>query len=66
MAKTTQEVQFDLLDRDDLTPICPHCDAQVHEVYRKATGVAIGQGRATVYFCSKCHRVLGFAQGRMI
>ena len=66
MAKTTSEPPFALVDRDDLIPLCPHCGDGVHEVYRKATGVPIGQGKTTVYFCPSCHRILGFSQSRMI
>jgi uncharacterized protein with PIN domain len=66
MAKSASEVAFALVDREDLTPRCPHCGEGVEEVYRKATGVALGQGRTTIYFCSTCHKVLGFSQGRMI
>lgn len=62
----TQEVPFALVDRADLTPLCPHCGEEVTEVYQKATGVAFGQGRTTMFFCARCHKVLGFSQGRMI
>ena len=65
MAKALKE-PFSLVDREDLVPLCPHCSARLHEVYRRATGVAIGQGRTVTYFCPRCLRVLGFAQGRMI
>jgi predicted RNA-binding Zn-ribbon protein involved in translation (DUF1610 family) len=54
-----------LIDRNDLTPVCPHCDVALNEVYRKGTGVALGQGRTVVYFCPHCQKVLGFAQGRV-
>lgn len=66
MAETTERMPFALVDREDLTPLCPHCGGELHEIYRKATGIALGQGRTTVYFCSSCHNILGFSQGRMI
>jgi hypothetical protein len=66
VAKPSTEAPFALVDRPDLVPVCPHCTSNLHEVYRKGSGVALGQGRTTVYFCSKCRKVLGFAQGRMI
>lgn len=66
MARTGEQVSFALVDREDLSPLCPHCGKEIHEVYRKATGVPLGQGRTTVYFCTTCRKVLGFAQGRMI
>lgn len=66
MAKTSTEAPFSLVDREDLVPLCPHCGAGIHEVYRKGTGLALGQGRTSVYFCSHCRKVLGFSTGRMI
>ena len=36
------------------------------EVYSRAKGVPLGQGRTLMYFCPHCLKVLGFAQGRMI
>lgn len=66
MAKSTTEAPFALVDREDLLPICPHCGTAIQEVYRKAKGVALARGRTNVYFCSHCHRVLGFSTGRMI
>lgn len=66
MAKSSTETPFALVDREDLSPMCPHCGTEVFEVYRKGTGVALGQGRTTIYFCSHCQNVLGFSTGRMI
>lgn len=64
MTKTARE-PWALVDRPDLAPLCPHCEGELHEVYRKGTGVPIGQGKTLIYFCPSCHKVLGFAQGRM-
>lgn len=61
----TAESPFALVDRNDLSPICPHCEDEIAEVYRKGTGIALGQGRTLIYFCPGCHKVLGFAQGRV-
>ena len=55
-----------LIDREDLAPICPHCEHELTEVYRRGTGFPVGQGRTLVYFCPSCRKVLGFAQGRVI
>lgn len=66
MAKGSAEAPFALVDREDLLPVCPHCGAEIYEVYRKGTGVALAQGRTTIYFCSHCRKVLGFSTGRMI
>ena len=61
----TSEAPWALIDRNDLTPLCPHCAREITEVYRRGTGVALGQGRTVVYFCPHCRKVLGFAQGRV-
>jgi hypothetical protein len=55
-----------LVDRTDLAPICPHCEAELTEVFRRGTGSPLGSGRTLVYFCPHCRKILGFAQGRMI
>ena len=55
-----------LIDRPDLAPLCPYCDEELREVYRKGSGFPLAQGRTLAYFCPHCLRVLGFAQGRFI
>jgi hypothetical protein len=62
---TTTQHPWALIDRTDLAPICPHCDAALTEVYRRGTGFPLGEGRTLVYFCPHCRRILGFAQGRV-
>jgi len=64
MARAT-EAAFALVDRTDLTPLCPHCEGELNEVYRKGTGFPLGQGRTLIYFCPNCLRAIGFAQGRV-
>jgi uncharacterized protein with PIN domain len=64
VTKTTT-APWALVDRDDLTPLCPHCSAELHEVHRRGTGFPLAQGRTLVYFCPSCRKVLGFAQGRV-
>lgn len=57
---------FAVVERTDLVPRCPHCNETLPEVYARAKGVPLGQGRTLMYFCPHCLKVLGFAQGRMI
>lgn len=64
MNKTTA-APFSVVERPDLTPVCPYCDHDIDEVYAKAKGFPLAQGRTYVYFCPHCRRVLGFAQGRV-
>lgn len=59
------ETPWALVDRNDLVPLCPHCEGPLNEVYRRGTGFPLGQGRTLVYFCPHCQKVLGFAQGRV-
>jgi hypothetical protein len=46
--------------RDDLVPVCPHCDAEVPEIYARRPGGRFGVGRGFVFFCPHCRKVLGF------
>jgi hypothetical protein len=60
------EVPFSITKRDDLLPKCPHCEAELTEVYAKWRGAGFVEGRNIVYFCPHCLKVLGFGQSRMI
>ena len=62
----TKEVPWALIDRPDLAPLCPHCEHELNEVYRRGRGVPLGQGRTLIYFCPHCLKILGFAQGRFV
>jgi hypothetical protein len=62
---STNQAPWALIDREDLAPICPHCEQALEVVYRRGTGFPLGQGRTLVYFCPHCHKTLGFAQGRV-
>jgi hypothetical protein len=57
---------FTVVKRDDLTPVCPHCEEELAEIYCKADGVAFVVGRNVVFFCPHCSKVLGTGHGRMI
>lgn len=63
---TTPDKYFAIVKRDDLAPICPHCETELREVYKKSKGAGFVVGRNVVYFCPHCRKVLGFGQGRMI
>lgn len=60
------EKPFQIVKREDLSPLCPHCEKELTEVYTRAKGVPFVQGTNVVYFCPHCSKVLGFGQGRMI
>lgn len=56
---------INVIERDDLMPLCPHCEKELKDVYRKSRGAGIIVGRNSVFFCPHCHKVLGFGQSRM-
>lgn len=57
---------FSVVKRDDLLPLCPHCDQQLPEVYVRTKGLGFIEGRNIVFFCPHCSKVLGFGQSRMM
>lgn len=65
MTTTRNKAPWALIDREDLSPVCPHCARELTEVYRRGVGFPLGEGRTLVYFCPHCRRTLGFAQGRV-
>ena len=50
---------LDIEKKDDVRPICPHCQEEMAQVwFRELSGVA---GRRYIYFCSNCRKVLGIS-----
>ncbi|MBT8136448.1 MAG: hypothetical protein KJO54_05450 [Gammaproteobacteria bacterium] len=46
-----------LKQKDDIAPLCPHCEKEIDEVWlRELKGVF---GRRYIYFCSQCRKALG-------
>jgi hypothetical protein len=46
-----------LQQRDDLVPLCPHCEQQLRSFFfRELSGFL---GRRYVYFCGECKKCLG-------
>ena len=46
-----------LEERNEVTPICPHCSAALNVVwFRELQGFL---GRRYIYFCPHCSKVLG-------
>ncbi len=48
-----------ILERNDLSPVCPHCESQLEEVFSKKVKTTLGV--RFVYFCSRCRKVLGLS-----
>jgi hypothetical protein len=57
--------QFTIVVRDDLVPLCPHCEQELPAVHVRRRGVPLFQGRTIVFFCPHCRKVLGFGQERV-
>jgi hypothetical protein len=48
-----------LTRRDDVVPLCPHCAADIVEVwYKELSGML---GKRFLYFCPACRKVLGIS-----
>lgn len=60
------ERPFNIVKRDDLVPLCPHCEQELTEVYVRTKGIGYIEGRNVVFFCPHCSKVLGFGQSRMM
>jgi hypothetical protein len=46
--------------RNDLIPVCPHCEAELPEIHVRRPDGPFGMGRGFVFFCPCCRKVLGF------
>jgi hypothetical protein len=42
---------------DGVTPLCPHCSEGLQELWFRELRSLLG--RRYVYFCPRCHKVLG-------
>ena len=59
-------MQLQLVERNDLSPVCPHCEKPLVEVYVKSKGLGFIASKNNLFFCPHCHKVLGFGQSRMM
>ena len=48
-----------LVEKYDVTPICPHCNTQLTAI--AFHGLRAFMGRRYIYFCPKCQKVLGIS-----
>ena len=46
-----------LTERQDVTPICPHCSEPAGEIWYQKLEAFLGQ--RYVYFCGSCNKILG-------
>lgn len=43
--------------RNDVAPICPHCNASLYTIWTQAISGFLG--KRFIYFCPECRKVLG-------
>jgi uncharacterized protein with PIN domain len=48
---------IEIREREDVTPVCPHCEAEIREMGCRDLRSQLG--RRYVYFCLACRKVLG-------
>ncbi|MBT3394376.1 MAG: hypothetical protein HN411_04620 [Waddliaceae bacterium] len=46
-----------LEEKNDLKPICPHCEAEIETLWYKIISGFLG--KRYLYFCSECKKTLG-------
>ena len=46
-----------LVEKNNISPICPHCSEQLNEMW--FTEIQSTWGKRYVYFCNDCRKVLG-------
>jgi len=48
---------MEIEERNDIMPICPHCERAVNKVQYRTLSAFLG--RRYVYFCAECRKILG-------
>ena len=48
---------MELEERNDITPLCPHCEHAVKEIHFRSMKALLG--RRYIYFCGHCRKILG-------
>ncbi|UCE40295.1 MAG: hypothetical protein JSV17_12630 [Candidatus Aminicenantes bacterium] len=48
-----------LIEKNDATPICPHCSAPITALAFRELRAFLG--RRYIYFCAQCNKVLGIS-----
>jgi len=50
---------IELEERDDIAPICPHCNTEIRKVLIQLLRSILG--KRFIYFCPHCRKVLGLS-----
>jgi hypothetical protein len=48
---------MELEERNDIAPICPHCEEELPRLYSRSLKTLLG--RRYIYFCGGCRKILG-------
>lgn len=58
-------VKVNLTKRDDITPLCPNCGAELNDMYYQEKGAGFMVSKTVIYFCPYCSKVIGIARSNM-
>ena len=50
---------IDCVEKNDISPICPHCNEELKTVWCRVLKTTLG--KRYIYFCSKCRKALGLS-----
>lgn len=51
--------RIEITRREDLVAVCPHCEAELPEIYVKKPRGPFGIGQGYLFLCPTCRKVLG-------
>lgn len=46
----------ELVEKDDVVPLCPHCETRLNEIWIKRLAGFLAP--RYIYFCKQCHKTL--------
>ena len=56
MNRATPAAACTAVRRDDVTPLCPHCDAELSEIHLRKLRRSFGMGRGFIFVCPHCRK----------
>lgn len=51
--------RIEITRREDLVAVCPHCEAELPEIFVKKPRGPFGIGQGYLFLCPTCRKVLG-------
>ncbi len=52
-------MRVECTQREDIKALCPHCNAELPELFFQRPRGPFGIGRGYLFFCPTCRKVLG-------